>query len=59
MGEKYVSRKVALDTLGLSQMTLLKLANNKKIEIIKTSGGHRKYNIAKYINENKQPTTYN
>ncbi len=56
MSDKYVSRKVALDKLGISPMTLLKLANEKKIELIKTPGGQRKYNIEKYISENKQET---
>lgn len=56
MSEKYVSRKIAMETLGISQMTLLKLAGENKIEFIKTQGGHHKYNINKYINENKHPT---
>jgi len=53
MSNKYVSGKVALEILGISHLTLVKLANNQKIEIIKTEGGHRKYNIEKYIQDNK------
>ena len=51
---KYVGKKQALDILGISSMTLLKLVELKKIEIIKTVGGHRKYNIQKYIEDNKK-----
>jgi len=40
--------------LGISPTTLLKLEKSKKIEVLKTIGGHRKYNIDKYISENKQ-----
>jgi putative resolvase len=56
MADKYVSRKIALDALGLSPITLLNLEKNGLIEIIKTPGGHRKYNISKYIRENKKIT---
>jgi len=34
-------------------MTLIKLVTNKKIEYITTEGGQRKYNVKKYINDNK------
>ena len=37
-------------------MTLLKMANSNKIEYIKTEGGHRKYNLSKYIKDNKIKT---
>jgi predicted site-specific integrase-resolvase len=33
-------------------MTLLKIEKEKKIEIIKTIGGNRKYNVQKYIDDN-------
>jgi len=56
MSEKFVSRQKALQTLGISPMTLLKLANDQKIEIIKTDGGQRKYNVEKYILNNKVNT---
>lgn len=51
---KYVGKKEALEILGLSGMTLLKLEKENKIEIIKTIGGHRKYNVQKYIDDNKK-----
>ena len=51
---KYVGKKEALEILGLSGMTLLKLERENKIEIIKTIGGHRKYNVQKYIDDNKK-----
>jgi predicted site-specific integrase-resolvase len=51
---KYVGKKEALTILGLSPMTLLKLEELNKIEVIKTIGGHRKYNVQKYIDDNKK-----
>ena len=56
MNEIYVSEKEALSQLGLSAMTLLNMANSNNIEYIRTQGGHRKYNVAKYINDNKIKT---
>jgi predicted site-specific integrase-resolvase len=53
MTDKFVSTKIALAMLGISHLTLIKMADNKKIEIMKTEGGHRKYNIDKYIRDNK------
>ena len=53
---KYVSKREALKQLGISSMTLLKMAENNTIEYMKTDGGHRKYNINKYIKENKIKT---
>ena len=52
--EKYIGKKKALELLGISGMTLLKLEEQNKIEVIKTIGGHRKYNVQKYINNNKK-----
>ena len=52
--DKYIGKKKALEILGISSLTLLKLEEKNKIEVIKTIGGHRKYNIKKYINENKK-----
>ena len=57
MDTKFVSRKIALEKLGLSPMTLLKLEKNNQIEVIRTIGGQRKYNVDKYINENKKCST--
>lgn len=54
MDDIYVSKKIALKRLGISHMTLIKLAENNKIEYIKTTGGHRKYNVDKYIEDHKQ-----
>jgi len=51
---KYVGKKAPLTILGLSPMTLLKLEKLNKIEVIKTTGGHRKYNVQKYIDDNKK-----
>ena len=53
---KYVSKREALKQLGISSMTLLKMAENNTIEYMKTDGGHRKYNINKYIKDNKIKT---
>jgi putative resolvase len=52
--EQYIGKKKALEILGISAMTLLKLEELNKIEVIKTIGGHRKYNVNKYINDNKK-----
>lgn len=49
----YVSKKEASRHLGVSSMTLVRMANTNQIEYIKTQGGHRKYNISKYIRDNK------
>jgi predicted site-specific integrase-resolvase len=52
--DKYIGKKKALEILGISALTLLKLEELNKIEVIKTIGGHRKYNVLKYIKENKK-----
>lgn len=54
MENKYVSRKIVLKTLGISPLTLIKMVKNRRIEIIETIGGQRKYNVTKYIEDNKQ-----
>jgi predicted site-specific integrase-resolvase len=51
---KYIGKREALSILGISAMTLLKLEELNKIEVIKTIGGHRKYNVQKYIDDNKK-----
>ena len=53
---EYKSKKDVLKILGISPTTLLTLAEKNKIEFIKTLGGHRKYNIKKYLNDNKIKT---
>lgn len=50
----YIGTKKTLDILGISRMTLLKLEKENKIEILKTIGGHRKYNVEKFIKDNKK-----
>jgi putative resolvase len=52
--DKYIGKRQALEILGISPMTLLKLEGLNKIEVIKTVGGHRKYNVQKYIDDNKK-----
>ena len=42
-----------MNQLGLSSVTLLKPVKDKKIEYIYTTGRHRRYNVGKYINDNK------
>jgi len=54
MEYNYVGKKIALKRLGISHMTLIKMVENKQIEYIKTNGGQRKYNVDKYIVDNKQ-----
>lgn len=56
MSSKYYGRKDTLDKLGISPSSLLKLVEAKKIEYITTPGGHRKYNVDKYINDNMTNT---
>ncbi len=51
---KYIGKKQTLGILGISSVTLLKLEKENKIEIIKTIGGHRRYNVDKFINDNKK-----
>jgi predicted site-specific integrase-resolvase len=53
---EYKSKKEVLKILGISPTTLLTLAEKNKIEFIKTLGGHRKYNVKKYLNDNKIKT---
>ncbi len=51
--DTYKSKKETLKQLGISSMTLLKMADQNQIEYMKTIGGHRKYNVIKYIEDNK------
>lgn len=55
----FIGKKKALERLGISGMTLLKLEEKNKIETIKTIGGHRKYNVDKYIRDNKRKVVTN
>lgn len=54
--DKFVNKKDALKMLGISHMTLIKLMECNKIEYIKTIGGQRRYNVAKFIRDNKIKT---
>lgn len=47
----YVGGKKASEILGVHQRTLYVWEKNKKIETIRTDGGHRLYNVSKYIEE--------
>lgn len=49
---KYIPGNKAAKLLGIHINTLRKYADEGKIEIIKTKGGVRRYNIDKYIKEN-------
>ena len=49
----YNSKKATLKILDISHMTLIKMVKENKIEYIKTVGGQRKYNVEKYILDNK------
>ena len=50
---KYVSKRETLKQLGISASTLIRMVEENQIEYIKTQGGHRKYNVSKYVNDNK------
>lgn len=50
--DNYVNGKTATIRLGISLNTLRTYANQGKIDVIKTKGGIRRYNIEKYIKDN-------
>lgn len=50
--ESYMSGNKAATRLGISIGTLRAYADRGKIDIIKTKGGIRRYNVDKYIREN-------
>jgi predicted site-specific integrase-resolvase len=52
MEQKYVSGEAAARKSGISLHTLRRLADNNQIDVIKTPGGIRRYNIEKYIADN-------
>lgn len=52
MINKYVTMQEAIKVLGFCRRTLQVYANNNKIETIRTTGGHRRFNINKYIEDN-------
>jgi len=47
--EKFVGGKKACEILGVSTQTLYNWDKSGKIETIRTAGGHRKYNVEKYL----------
>ena len=49
---KYVNTKKTIEKLGVHVSTLHNWEKNGKIETIRTAGGHRLYNVEKYIREN-------
>ena len=52
--EKYVNSKKAQEILGVHIQTLYNWDKKGKIETIRTAGGHRLYNVDKYLNEQKK-----
>jgi len=50
---KYVDTETARQTLGICAQTLRKWANQGKIDYIRTEEGWRKYNLEKYLRQNK------
>ena len=49
---RYVTPKKACSILGVHYKTLYNWEKNKKIEVIRTPGGKRLYNVEKYISNN-------
>ena len=54
VNEKYVNAKEAKKILGVHSMTLRRWDEGGKIETMRTTGGHRMYNIEKYMKENNK-----
>ncbi len=50
---KYVSAKEVQTLLGVQRSTLYRLEEAKKIDVLRTAGGKRLYNIKKYMRDNK------
>jgi predicted site-specific integrase-resolvase len=55
-GERFVSGKDAADILGISQQSLRKFAGDGSIDVIKTPGGQRRYNVASFV-KSQHPDT--
>ena len=51
--KKYIGGKQACDILGVHMQTLYNQDKLGKIEVIRSSGGKRFYNVEKYLEENK------
>ena len=52
MNRKFVGSKKACEILGVHHQSLHNWDSNKKIEVLRTPGGKRLYNIDKFINDN-------
>ena len=48
----YVKRGEVLNKLGIHYQTLYKMEKDGLIDVTRTAGGHRLYNLAKYLREN-------
>lgn len=48
----FVRRKEVLDTLKVHYQTLYRMEQKKLIDVKRTTGGHRLYNLDKYLREN-------
>lgn len=55
-GERFISGKGAADILGISQQSLRKFAGDGSIDVIKTPGGQRRYNVTSFL-RSQHPTT--
>lgn len=51
MDNKYVTGKEASRILGIHQRTLYQWEEKHKINVIRTPGGHRLYDIRRFLNE--------
>lgn len=49
--DKYVSGKEASKIIGVHQRTLYQWEEKNKISVIRTPGGHRLYNVTKFLND--------
>jgi len=49
---KYVRRKDVLGVLKIHYQTLYRMENKGLIDVKRTNGGHRLYNLDKYLREN-------
>src|ERR1700692_365217 len=50
--DKYVKRNQVLKILGVHYQTLYKMEDRGEIEVIRSKGGHRMYNLNKYLRDN-------
>lgn len=55
---KYYSAKRAAEILGYNPDYLRELANQGKIEFIRTPGGHRRYNVESFIESESEPIAF-